>query len=120
MTHELTFAPTSLCANGNFVVVGGGKGQLYVRNRISSDHKYYFISENINNHIGIHDNTIYVSNNDRNLKILSLETEVTQNIEFISQVNFSSVSPDGKYLVMVGDTNDVFIYTINIIQNIDF
>ncbi|KAF5140551.1 hypothetical protein G9O61_00g013560 [Vairimorpha ceranae] len=112
LTQELIFLPTSLCAQEELVVVGGGKGQLYVKNLYTKNHKYFFLSDHINNHISIHDKTIYVSNNDKILRILSLEKDHINQINFISQVNFSSVSPDGRFLILVGDTNDVFVYTI--------
>jgi WD40 repeat protein len=112
LTEELKFAPTSFCAYKDHLVVGGSKGQLYVKNLISDEFQYSYISENINNHINIHNDLIYVSNNDKSLRILSLDNEEYTTIEFISQVNFSSVSPDNKYLILVGDSNDVYVYSI--------
>lgn len=112
ITDNLNFAPTSFCPYKNFLAVGGSKGQLYIKNLISGETKMSHISENINNHINIHNDIVYISNNDRVLKIISLDELFTKNIEFISQVNFSSVSPDNKYLVMVGDSNDVYVYSI--------
>ncbi|KAK6090466.1 hypothetical protein P3W45_000563 [Vairimorpha bombi] len=85
LTEELKFAPTSFCAYKDHLVVGGSKGQLYVKNLISDEF---------------------------HLRILSLDNEEYTTIEFISQVNFSSVSPDNKYLILVGDSNDVYVYSI--------
>ena len=42
LTQELIFLPTSLCAQEELVVVGGGKGQLYVKNLYTKNHKYFF------------------------------------------------------------------------------
>ncbi|WUR02963.1 WD40 repeat domain-containing protein [Vairimorpha necatrix] len=112
LSEDLSFPPASLCVEEDFLAIGGGKGQLYVKNLINNETKYYFLSDNINNHISIHDKKIYASNNDRKLRILSVENDSVQTIDFISQINHTSVSPDGKYLIMVGDSNDVFLYVI--------
>lgn len=112
LATELKFNPASLCAYEDYLVVGGASGQLYIKNLKTKTYLCSSISNSINNHINISQNTIYISSNDRNLKIITLDLESSYKIPFPSQVNYSSVSPDNKYLVLVGDSNDVYLYGI--------
>ncbi|EQB61879.1 wd40 yvtn repeat-like protein [Vairimorpha apis BRL 01] len=112
LANELKFYPASLNAYKNYLVVGGANGQLYIKNLETKTFLISSISNSINNHINISEDAIYISNNDRNLKIITLDLENLLQINFPSQVNHSCVSPDNKYLVLVGDSNDVFLYGI--------
>ena len=72
----------------------------------------------INNAIEIsrhfNEDRILVCNNDESLKIFTLPTlNLVASLTFPAAVNASAVSPDGSKLVVVGDTNDVFLHGLN-------
>lgn len=58
-----------------------------------------------------HDVIVVSTNNDKRLRMLSLRTRRHELIdEFIYPMNHASVSPDGKYLVVVGDYDLIHFY----------
>lgn len=111
LINNLKFLPTSLCVDNEYLIVGGPKGEVDLLNRKTKETLTIALSEAINNHILKSDSRILISNNDKTLKIFNLNLELIRTIEHTTQVNFCSISPDGKYLIIVGDTNDVVIYS---------
>jgi WD40 repeat protein len=56
---------------------------------------------------------ILICNNDETIKIYSLpELQRITSISFPTAVNYAAVSPDGRKLVVVGDSSQVFMYAI--------
>lgn len=56
---------------------------------------------------------ILVCNNDETIKIYSLpDLQRIGSISFPTAVNYASVSPDGRKLIAVGDTSQVFLYHV--------
>lgn len=108
---RLRFPPTSLFIDQDYIVVGGHKGQIVVLNRLTQEKLVKRLTEAINNHIIIRNNKIHVASNDRTLKIFDTDLQLIKKIEHTSQVNYCSISPDGKYLIIVGDSNDVIVYS---------
>lgn len=111
LVNNLKFLPTSLCINNDYLVLGGPKGEVDLLNRKSKETLSVVLSDAINNHILIHNDRILISSNDKTLKIFNFNLELIKTIEHTTQVNYCSISPDGKYLMIVGDTNDVIIYS---------
>lgn len=110
--EDIDFFPTALFVKDEFLIVGGSRGNLKVKNLSSGETISSSVSNSINNNIFMHNNKIYICNNDRTLKTVSLDLKTISSINHIAQVNSCAVSPDGKYLVVVGDSNDVFLYSI--------
>ncbi|KAF9764870.1 hypothetical protein NGRA_0197 [Nosema granulosis] len=111
LTHYLHFLPTSFYVDENFLIVGGPKGQVVMTNRQTKAVSEITLTEAINNHIIVDNQKIHISNNDKTLKIFDMNLELIKTIEHTTQVNYCSISPDGKYLLIVGDTNEVVVYS---------
>ncbi|KAG8898450.1 hypothetical protein FRB99_007431 [Tulasnella sp. 403] len=64
---------------------------------------------------------LFVSNNDESVKVFNISTSGTSRGRIIpagtlkvrTPVNHTSISPDGKTLLAVGDTNEVFLYNVS-------
>ena len=55
-----------------------------------------------------------ICNNDETIKIFSLpDMQRITTLTFPTAINYCAVSPDGKKLVVVGDTSQIFLYNIN-------
>jgi WD40 repeat protein len=56
---------------------------------------------------------ILLCNNDETIKVYSLpDLQRITTLSFPTAVNYASVSPDGRKMVVVGDTSQVFMYNI--------
>jgi WD40 repeat protein len=66
----------------------------------------------ISNHGG--QNRILVCNNDETIKIFSLpDLQRVCSLSLPTAVNHVSVSPDGRKMIAVGDSSQVFVYNIS-------
>lgn len=71
---------------------------------------------------------LFVSNNDESIKVFNISVSgATQgrmvpagSIRVGTPVNHTSISPDGKTLLAVGDTNDVFLYNLVAGDSVEF
>ncbi|KAJ3322393.1 Cilia- and flagella-associated protein 43 [Boothiomyces sp. JEL0866] len=98
---DLSFSPTSITSRFSILNVGGS----------------------INNALCIskHNNQtrILICNNDETIKVYSLpDLHRITSISFPTAVNYASVSPDGKKMIAVGDSSQVFLY--NVTSNGDY
>lgn len=115
---DLTFSPTSMAASCGYVAAGGQRSQLMVRSTETPWFAQTSVGGSINNALHIttlsHGETrLFVSNNDRTIKVFRLPTLArTATIPFPTAVNYASVSPDGRKLVAVGDSPEVYLYDI--------
>ena len=65
----------------------------------------------ISKHAGQH--RILVCSNDESIKVFSLpDLQRITTISFPTAVNYASVSPDGRKMVAVGDSSQVFLYNV--------
>jgi WD40 repeat protein len=66
----------------------------------------------ISNHLG--STRLLICNNDETIKVLSLpHLQRITTITLPTAVNYCSVSPDGKKMIAVGDSNQVYLYDIS-------
>jgi WD40 repeat protein len=75
------------------------------------------VGGSINNALSISDHgqqtRLLVCNNDETLKVYSLPNlEKVCSLTFPTAINYSAVSPDGRKMVVVGDSPEVFLYNI--------
>ncbi|KAF9974607.1 hypothetical protein BGZ73_001976 [Actinomortierella ambigua] len=62
-----------------------------------------------------HPTSLTASNNDETIKVYSLPgLEPLTSIQLPVAVNYASVSPDGRKMVAVGDSNEVFVFDITV------
>lgn len=114
---DLSFFPTSISATDTLVVVGGQKGQYAVKNLVADRFILGTIGQAINNAVKIcnfKDETNFLfCNNDNTIRRYSYDN--LEEIEVINHpwpVNNCEMSLDGKHLVSVGDTNQLFYFNI--------
>eukprot|EP00158_Paraphelidium_tribonemae_P002932 Partr_v1_DN25787_c0_g1_i1_m74524 putative Uncharacterised protein domain (DUF2415) len=122
---ELTFAPTSMTTGCGYLAVGGQRHQLMVRQLNSSWFAQTSVGGSINNALCIarHPHTtdsqnsdvrLLVCNNDESIKVYNLPSlQRITTIGLTTAVNYASVSPDGRKMCAVGDSNQVFIYDVS-------
>jgi WD40 repeat protein len=110
--EDIEFFPTSICLKDSYLVVGGSRGNLKIRSLETGETTSQVVSSSINNNVCIVDNKIYICNNDRTLKVFTLDLQMHTSLHHVAQVNNCAISPDGRMLAVVGDSNDVFLYAI--------
>lgn len=108
-----------MTAAAGYVAVGGQRSQVVVKDIKTDWRAATCIGGAINNcvhvsaHVGITHPRLFVCNNDETTKIFQLPTmEHVATIRSTTAVNGVAVSPDGRYMVIVGDTNEVLLYSI--------
>jgi WD40 repeat protein len=114
---NLDFTPTSITMGFGFAAAGGQRGQLIVR---ELDGLYYVnthVGRAINNALTISQHMgelrLLVCNNDETIKIYELPSLASiATLQLPTACNHAAISPDGKKLVAVGDSNEVFLYDI--------
>ncbi|CAD27138.1 hypothetical protein [Encephalitozoon cuniculi GB-M1] len=107
------FFPTSICLKDDILAVGGSRGHLKIKNLATNEVLSQIVSSSINNNICINSSRIFICNNDRTLKIFTMDLRSSGSISHVAQVNSCAISPDNKLLAVVGDSNDVFLYSID-------
>ncbi|KAG0257053.1 hypothetical protein BG011_004193 [Mortierella polycephala] len=116
---DLTFRPTSLTASCGYLAAGGQRSQLMVKQLNSTWHAHTSVGGSINNALCISEHLggtrLLISNNDETIKIYSLPgLQRLTSIQLPTAVNYASVSPDGRKMVAVGDSNQVFLFEISV------
>lgn len=110
ITSELFFQPTAIAYNEGVAAVVGSKGQLLV----VKDSVFKCVTgATINNSVQIYNNPprICICSNDGTLKIYDLNTfRLVQTVTHNMPINNCEISIDGKMLICVGDTNNVYGY----------
>lgn len=108
-----------------YLATGGQRSQLMVRQINSNWFAQTTVGGSINNSLCIsaHPRTtdshhagdirLLVCNNDETIKVFSLPSlQRVTTIGLPTAVNYASVSPDGRKMVAVGDSNQVFVFDI--------
>ncbi|KAJ5075163.1 hypothetical protein M0811_07514 [Anaeramoeba ignava] len=115
---ELSYAPTSLAVGQGFLATGSSDSKLTVRNLATKDQIFHSnIGGSINNGLHISNAfrgqlSIFVANNDETIKVFRLtqsSVQLVHTTNFNVAVNQMSLSYDGKTLVAVTDSHDVFL-----------
>ncbi|TPX31257.1 hypothetical protein SmJEL517_g05377 [Synchytrium microbalum] len=115
---DLTFPPTSMTTGCGYLAVGGQRSQLMVKKLGSDWAQQTTVGGSINNALSISNHLdgtrLLICNNDETIKIYSLPgLQRMASLTLPTAVNYASVSPDGRKLVAVGDSNQVFLYDIS-------
>ncbi|KAG0198147.1 hypothetical protein BGX28_008393 [Mortierella sp. GBA30] len=116
---DLAFHPTSLTASCGYLAAGGQRSQLMVKQINSNWYAHTSVGGSINNALCISEHLggtrLLISNNDETIKVYSLPgLQRLTSIQLPTAVNYASVSPDGRKMVAVGDSNQVFLYDISV------
>lgn len=110
LLDNIGFQPTALTQYKDITIIAGNKGQLEI---LGKTHQKETIGNTINNAVQVYGDPpkLMVCSNDGTIKILDLETlKPVQILHHHCPINNCEVSPDGKMLIAVGDTTNVFAY----------
>jgi len=118
VVQNLSFKPTSMTVNGEYIAAGGQQKQLDVRHLASGATLFKdTVGGSVNNALHLARDAsgemrLFVCNNDESIRIFSLpRMTVAHHIQGIpAPVNYASMSPDGNHLAFVGDCELVFVY----------
>ncbi|QDZ21833.1 WD40 repeat domain-containing protein [Chloropicon primus] len=118
VVQQLNYQPTSMTVAHGFLATGGTKSELDVFSLTEGTTicKNY-VGGNVNNalHIGKDSSgelRLFLSNNDKTVKVFSLPSmTVIATLTFPVAINYASLSPDGNFLVAVGDSNQTYLYS---------
>lgn len=118
LLKDLSFSPTSMTTGCGYLAAGGQRSQLMVKQLNSNWFAHTSVGGSINNAMCIYNHQnetrLLISNNDETIKVYSLPgLQRISSITLPTAVNYSSVSPDGRKLCVVGDSNQVFLYDIS-------
>ncbi|RUP49556.1 WD40-repeat-containing domain protein [Jimgerdemannia flammicorona] len=119
LLQDLTFAPTSIASGCGYLAAGGQHSELAIRKIDGQWITNTTLGSSINNALSISERPgepprLMVCNNDETIKVFSLPSmRKVANILLPTAVNYASVSPDGRRMVAVGDTNQVFLFDIS-------
>ncbi|RKP26200.1 WD40-repeat-containing domain protein [Syncephalis pseudoplumigaleata] len=116
MKH-LPFTPVSMAVGCGYVAAGGQRSQLSIRELDNNWCVAWHIGGTINNaiHISRHldQNRIVVCNNDQTIKAFTLpDLNKVATVQLPVAVNHASISPDGRRMVAVGDSNEIFMFDV--------
>jgi hypothetical protein len=117
--ENLAFFPSSITASHGYAAAGGEKSELIVRQLDETWFASTQVGGSINNALTITDHPglgtrLYISNNDCTIKVLSLPSlENVTTVSLPTAVNYAVVSPDGRRMVAVGDTPEVFVFDVS-------
>jgi len=118
LMKNLVFNPTSMCYGHGIVAIGGQRSQLLTKNIQTGAEKRICTGGTINNGLEIFshfgDTRVLVCNNDETIKEYSIYNMKRHSVlVHKAPVNSCSVSPDGKILATVGDTNEISLFSID-------
>lgn len=125
LLQGMAFSATSITASNGYLAAGGQRSQLMVRSLESDWFAQTSVGGSINNALHIaklgEDTKLFISNNDKTIKVYNIPNlQRTATIDFPTAVNYASVSPDGRKLVAVGDSPEVYLYDIGTSNNDDY
>ncbi|KNC75590.1 hypothetical protein SARC_11888, partial [Sphaeroforma arctica JP610] len=114
---DLSFKPNSLCSKFGYVVAGGQRSQLVVKNLVGGRSHTVSLGGSINNSMGMYRTDtgirLLVSNNDESVKVYSLSgMDHIVDIAIPFAVNNTAVSPDNRTMLVVGDSKVGLFYDI--------
>jgi WD40 repeat protein len=114
---ELTFEPTCMTVRDGFIAAGGQSSQLEIRRAAGPESIFKGLcGGSVNNAMRIaqdasHQQRLFVCNNDDTVKVFSLSTgSLVSTVLAPVAVNHCAVSPNGQFMVCVGDSPHTYLY----------
>jgi WD40 repeat protein len=116
--YKLDHKPASFCVRYGYMAAGGCNSELTVKDlKTNAMLSNMPMGGSINNacHIGVNRNNdmlLFTSNNDNTIKVFTIGQSLSQTVAIPHNVavNYTSTSPDGKFMASVGDSNTVTLY----------
>lgn len=138
LLKDISFSPTTMTSDYGYLAVGGQRSQVIIRQLNSNWYtllKLYIYRERVNLFIfrvaqtavgGAINNSLVLSkhseddvrlmvcNNDQTIKIFSVPNmNLITTLNSSAAVNNVGVSPDGKIMAVVGDSNQIQLHSIS-------
>lgn len=118
LLKDLAHAPSAMTVKYNYLATGNQRSHVFVQNLDTNHTGHVSVGGSINNAIEIskhlNDTRLLVCNNDQMIKIFSLPSLVkVDQIAYPVSVNYSAVSHDERKMVVVGDSNQVFLHDVS-------
>ncbi|KAI8645929.1 WD40-repeat-containing domain protein, partial [Parasitella parasitica] len=118
LQDNLPFTPTSIHTKCGFLALGGQTGTLMIKDLSTGCFEIKTAGRGMNNSICLyqHQNDIRmaVCNKDQTVSVFTIpDMEKMQTLKMPSAINYSSVSPDGKKVLLTSDQGFAFLYRIN-------
>ncbi|KAL7325857.1 hypothetical protein PS15p_208284 [Mucor circinelloides] len=115
---SLPFTPTSIHTKCGFLALGGQTGMLMIKDLSTGWYAIKTAGRGMNNSICLsqHQDEIRltVCNNDQTVSVFSVpDMEKIQTLKMPSAINFCTVSPDSKKVLLTSDQGVAYLYTIN-------
>nr|KAJ3422346.1 hypothetical protein HK105_000117 [Polyrhizophydium stewartii] len=106
------------CRKEVIFVNQNSRSELMIRQLSSTWFAHTVVGGSINNAMSISKHAgstrLLICNNDQTIKVYSLpDLHLVTTIPLPTAVNYASVSPDGRKLLAVGDTSEVFLFNIS-------
>ncbi|KAI9255199.1 WD40-repeat-containing domain protein [Phascolomyces articulosus] len=115
---DLPFTPTTIDAGYGYVAMAGQRGMAMVKDTKSDWSARFSAGPGMNNSICLsktinNEIRVVVCNNDQTVCILSVpQMEKKATLKMPAAINHTSVSPNGRMMLMVGDNGIVYLYKI--------
>ncbi|KAJ1977812.1 hypothetical protein H4R33_006136 [Dimargaris cristalligena] len=125
--HKFDFKSVSLNVGYGYSVTSGESSEISIYDSYCNQSRTHHIGKDINNHLSFNYNPIYLPagcrppsephllacNNDGNIRVLSLpDLRIIKKIPMLYSVNYASVSPDGRKMVVVTDDQAVKLFDV--------
>ena len=116
--EDLSFSPTCISYAHDYLAVGGQRSQIMIKSVTTNYVAQSTVGGSINNAIAMTKQPngivkMFICNNDESIKVFTLpELNRVATLQLPTAANYCSISPDGRKLVAVGDSNQVFLYDI--------
>ncbi|KAI8646240.1 WD40-repeat-containing domain protein [Parasitella parasitica] len=119
LLKDIGYPPTCMASGYGYWAAGGQRGDLTLKDT-SSDYQVSITTSpgcTINNGLSFSylngEIRLLVSNNDASIRVFTVpDLELIDTLDFRTAVNHTSVSPDGKKMITVGDDNRVQLFNI--------
>lgn len=115
LSSERIYEISAMGMSRDWLIIGDHGGWITARKFGSTRSLHLTVSRTMINSIEVsrhsNDNRFLVTSNDKIVKIYSMDSLLeARRIEFPINVNATAVSPDGKKLLVVGDSNQIFLH----------
>ncbi|KAI8075867.1 WD40-repeat-containing domain protein [Gilbertella persicaria] len=119
LLKDIGYAPTCMASGYGYWAGGGQRGDLTLKDT-NSDYQVSITTSpgcTINNGLCFSqlngEIRLLVSNNDASIRIYSVpDLEIIDTLDYRTAVNHTSVSPDGRKMIAVGDDNRVQLFNV--------
>ncbi|KAI7861183.1 WD40-repeat-containing domain protein [Circinella umbellata] len=115
---DLPFTPTTIDSGYGYIAMAGQRGMAMIKDMNSDWSARFNAGPGMNNSISLaktinNEIRVMVCNNDQTVCILSVPNmEKLCTLRMPAAINHTSVSPNGRMMLMVGDNGIVYLYNI--------